>query len=202
MYWKIASLLIFAIFCLWCCIEMKIKSRKEDEAEKAFWEREARANAVRRKNIDHLDYIKIPDDLPVDLLKDNIEMPNILKVLDELKDQRILNLTGYTNTDLKLEYGAPNITELTLYDNNYTSLVTTLQKWVDLLLEAGYEEEAVKIMEFMVSTNVDIKKTYTLLGRFYLKHLENEKYMELIKTAESLRSINKKYIVEAVKALG
>ena len=37
-----------------------------------------------------------------------------------------MHLTGYTNTDLKLEYGAPNIKLLSAYDQRYTTLARTL----------------------------------------------------------------------------
>lgn len=198
MYWKIATLLIFAIFCFWHFIEVKIRTRKQEKIEEAFWEREASANNVRRKPIDHLDYIKIPDTLSLDLLPDHIEKANIVKSLEGLKKEKILNLTGFTNTDLKLEYGTANITELSRYDSNYTTLVTTLQKWADILLENDYEDEAVSVMEYMVSTGVDIGRTYRLLGKYYKKN-SPEKLEGLLKTAEGLRSLNKPYIVQSIK---
>lgn len=201
MYWKIASLVIFALFCGWSCYEAKKHTRLEQKKEDEFWEREREANSVRRKPIDHLDYIKIPKELPVDLLKDNIEMPNILKTVESLRNDKILNLTGYSNTDLKLEYGAPNLTELSRYDSNFTALVTTFQKWADLLLNEDYEKEAVGLMEYIVSIGGDIGKTYRLLGKYYLRNSMDDKFDELIKSADSLRSLNKPYILQSVKDL-
>lgn len=201
MYWKIASLVIFALFCGWSCYEAKKHTRLEQKKEDEFWEREREANSVRRKPIDHLDYIKIPKELPVDLLKDNIEMPNILKTVESLRNDKILNLTGYSNTDLKLEYGAPNLTELSRYDSNFTALVTTFQKWADLLLNEDYEKEAVELMEYIVSVGGDIGKTYRLLGKYYLRNSMEDKFDELLKSADSLRSLNKPYILQSVKDL-
>ncbi len=201
MYWKIASLVIFALFCGWSCYEAKKHTRLEQKKEEEFWEREKKANSVRRKPIDHLDYIKIPKELPVDLLKDNIEMPNILKTVESLRNDKILNLTGYSNTDLKLEYGAPNLTELSRYDSNFTALVTTFQKWADLLLNEDYEKEAVGLMEYIVSIGGDIGKTYRLLGKYYLKNSMDDKFDALLKSADSLRSLNKPYILQSIKDL-
>lgn len=201
MYWKIASLVIFALFCGWSCYEAKKHTRMDQKKEEEFWEREQAANSVRRKPIDHLDYINIPIDLPVDLLKDNIEMPNILKTIESLRDDKILNLTGYSNTDLKMEYGAPNLTELSRYDSNFTALVTTFQKWADLLLKEDYEKEAVSLMEYIVSVGGDIGKTYRLLGKYYIKNSMGDKYENLLKSIESLRSLNKTYILQSVKDL-
>ena len=201
MYWKIASLLIFAIFCGWSYIEIQLKNRRDEKLEEAFWDRENKANSVRRKPIDHLDYIYIPKELPLININDKVEMPYLLETIEKLRNEKILNLTGYSNTDLKLEYGTANISELSLYDQNYTTLVTTLQKLVDIYIPEGLENEAVSIMEFMVSTNCDIGKTYRLLGKYYLKNGMSAKYEELLAAAENIPSLNKKYIIDSLKNL-
>ena len=189
------------IFFGWCYIEIKIRTKKDDEIENAFWEREQAANAVRRKPIDHLDYIKIPSDLPRDLLPDNPEIPEIIATIDRISGSRILNLTGYSNTDLKFEYGAANLTELSACDMNYTTLVTTLQKWADILRDNDHEEEAVHIMEYLVSTKADIGRTYRLLGKYYLAKGDKDSFAALKETARGLRSLNGPHIVESLEAM-
>ncbi|SCX04737.1 hypothetical protein SAMN02910339_00721 [Lachnospiraceae bacterium YSD2013] len=201
MYWKIASLLIFAIFGAWTLYESKSRARKMEKKEDAFWERELLADSVRRKPIDGLKYIKIPEDLPTELLSDNPEMVSILTTIDGLRKDKILNLTGYTNTDLKMEYGAANLTDLSRFDSNFTTLITTFQKWADLLLEAGYENEAVSLMEYIVENDGDIGKTYRLLARHYLDNGEPSKLDVLIERAGALKSLNRPYIVESIEAL-
>lgn len=201
MYWKIASLVIFAIFGAWTYYESHARAKKMQQKEDAFWERELAADSVRRKPIDGLKYVKIPEDLPVDLMQDEPEMESILATIDGLKKDRILNLTGYSNTDLKMEYGAPNLTELSRYDGNYTTLITTLQKWADLLLDKGHEKEAVSLMEYIVETGGDIGKTYRLLTRHYIDSGEPSKVDALLEKADSMRSINKPYIIASVKDL-
>ena len=64
------------------------------------------------------------------------------QTLLSLSDSPIVNFTGLTNTDLKLMYGAPNIDLLMRYDQNYTTLACTLQKWADKLYGEGYVAEA------------------------------------------------------------
>ena len=197
-YWKGAFLIMFAVFCAWVFVESRLQNRKEEQLEAAYWEREARANSTRRKPIDHLDYITIPDNLYFNLLEKNIETTSIRDTIDGLRKEQILNLTGYSNTDLKLEYGTANITKLSACDSNYTILATTLQKWADILLENGYQAEAVNIMEFLVSTKVDIGRTYKLLTTYYIDNSMPDKLDDLLETAQSLKSLNTPYIVSAI----
>ena len=194
-------MIIFAVFCAWVWYESHRTVRIAKEREEAFWERERKANETRRKPIDHLDYISIPSSLPYDIATDNDNIAACIRTIEGIKEDKVLNLTGYTNTDLKLEYGAPNITDLSRYDQNYTTLVTSMQKWADELITLGYEEEAVRIMEFMVSTKCDIGKTYRLLGKYYLQRNENDKFDNLISTIDEIKSINKEYIKESVLKL-
>ncbi len=201
MYWKFATLAIIFIFFAWCYIEIKIRTKKDDEIEEAFWERERQANAVRRKPIDHLDYVKIPSDLPRDLLPDDPEIPNLIATVDRLAGQKILNLTGWSNTDLKFEYGAANLTELSACDQNYTTLVTTLQKWADILRDNDHETEAIRIMEYLVSTHADIGRTYRLLGKYYLAKGDKDSFAGLKETARGLKSLNGPHIVESLEKM-
>ena len=58
----------------------------------------------------------------MDALPDNERAEEYRSLLTSLSTQPVVNLTGFTNTDLKLEYGTANITCLTEYDQNYTLL--------------------------------------------------------------------------------
>ena len=120
------------------------KQKKEKETEnRAFWEREHLANTVRRKSLDGLNYIKIPlESLPVEVMPEDTTVQECLHTLYSLANQSIVNLTGYSNTDLKLEYGTANLSLLSEYDQNYTLLVQTLQQWADVLYQGGYPAEA------------------------------------------------------------
>ncbi len=167
--------------------------------ENNFWQEEARANSVRRVSLDDLNYITIPlDTLPVHLLQEDPAVAECVEFLRSLSGQRIVNLTGYSNTELKLEYGTANITPLSEYDQNYTLLVTTLQKWADLLYNAGYVEETLQILEFALSTGTDISKTYYMLADIYRSKGQQERIQDLIESAENLRSLNRSVIVRTL----
>ena len=197
---NIGFLASFITFCLLVSYNIKKQERKRKRDEKDFWAREAEANSVRRKPLDGLPYIKIPlEGFPTHLLNDSAEVLECIDVIESLTSRKIVNLTGWTNTDLKLEYGAANITELSEYDQNYTLLARTLQKWADALTEAGYADDAVVIMEFAVSTNTDISRTYYQLADYWAARGRGDKIEQMMNTAQGLRSSNKGAILRHLK---
>ncbi|HIW81608.1 MAG TPA: hypothetical protein H9742_08845 [Candidatus Acetatifactor stercoripullorum] len=193
----LASLILFILIL---SMLLSKKSRESKKAEALFWERERLADSVRRKPLDHLDYIKIPlDTFPLNLMEENPEVRECVDILKTLSTQPIVNLTGYSNTDLKLEYGTANITALSDYDQNYTVLVRTLQKWADLLWDNGFVSQAAAIMEFAVSTKTDISRTYYRLAEYYCANGQKDKISFLVQTAQSLHSANSKAIVRTLQ---
>lgn len=196
--------ILASLFILILVISHNIRKSKRARAESEtnFWEKERMANQVRRKPLDDLDYIKIPlDALPMELLPEDEQVEECLRLVRELSTQPIVNLTGYSNTDLKLEYGTANITALTDYDQNYTLLVSALQKWAELLYQAGYPDETRRILEFAVNTRTDVSHTYSLLAKIYLEQGTPEKINELKSIAETLNSLNKSVILRHLASL-
>lgn len=194
---NLAFLASFIALVLIISISMKKQSRLYKEREQDFWSREQRANSVRRKPLDGLKYVKIPlEAFPTHLLNENEQVLECINILETLTSQKIVNLTGRSNTDLKLEYGTANINALTEYDQNYTLLVCTLQKWADLLLDAGYRREAAGLMEFAVSTDTDISRTYYLLAEYYASLGRYSEIDRLREVAKNLRSVNRDIIVK------
>ena len=176
--------------------------RLSEKAEAFFWEREKKANETRKKSLEDLPYIHIPlDSLPLNTLTDREDVMECITTLRGLADTRIVNLTGYTNTDLKLMYGTANITPLSQYDQSYTLLVSTLQKWADILWEAGYFEEAADVMEFALSTETDVSRTYYLLAQYYKQKGNAEKLSHLSEVARALRSSHKRQILNHLEEL-
>ncbi len=193
----LASFLVFIIM-VYTITRKQQKLAKDREAE--FWSRERRADSVRRKSLDNLNYIKIPlEAFPTHLLNDDPEVLDCIGILETLSSEKIVNLTGRSNTDLKLEYGTANIEALTEYDQNYTVLVRTLQKWADLLLDSGYQKEAALLMEFAVSTGTDISRTYYSLAEYYASQNRYQEIDRIREVAKTLRSVNRDIIVRHLK---
>ncbi len=193
---KFYGLASFIIFILVIGHNLRKNQRIQDKEEMAFWERERLSNQVRRKSLDGLDYIKIPlERLPMQLMTEDEKVADILRIINELALQPIVNLTGYTNTDLKLEYGTANITYLTQYDQNYTVLAGTLQRWADILYENGYLTQTCQVLEFAVDTRTDVSRSYTMLAEIYEKQGQHEQIARLTETANSLKSLNREVIL-------
>lgn len=180
------------------------KNRKTAAAmAQEFWDRERAANNTRRKPLDDLDYIKLPMEIfPMELLQDIPKVEDYRQIILTLKDQPIVNFTGLTNTDLKLRYGAPNITKLTAYDQNYTLLARTLQQWAQALYDNGFSKEACQLLEFAISTGTDVSATYRLLIRIYQENGTPEKIDALLPVAQSLTSAMQKPIVRMLQESG
>ena len=193
----LASLIVFIIFL---SVRIKRQTKIQQNKENSFWERERLANSVRKKPLDNLNYIRIPlETFPTHIMQEDETVLECIDLMESLSSQKIVNLTGFSNTDLKLEYGTANITVLTEYDQNYTLLVRTLQKWADVLIAASYAKEAAILMEFAVSTQTDISRTYYQLAEYYVSRRESEKIQWLKDTADGLQSSNRIIILNHLK---
>ncbi|MDO5383178.1 MAG: hypothetical protein Q4F06_10755 [Eubacteriales bacterium] len=174
-----------------------------------FWEKERRANGVRKKDLSGLDYISIPDECTdlesyptlLSLTDNNFSCKRAYETICNLKEKKIVNLTGISNTDLKLNYGVANLPVLTEYDDNFTELVRSLQTLGHCLLEANDTQTAQIFLEFAVSIGSDIKQTYSDLALIFSKHGEKNKLDKLITYASTLNSINKDLIIQDLKQL-
>ncbi len=129
------------------------------------------------------------------------ELATVESELCKLADSRILNLTGISNTELRLTYGTANLELLTSYDQNFTVLIRTLQKWGTLLASAGRPNDAVTVLAYAVSVGSDIAGTYALLARLYKERGELSKIEELKVSAETLTTLMKPSILRDLEQI-
>ncbi|MBO5056752.1 MAG: hypothetical protein J6C64_10435 [Lachnospiraceae bacterium] len=190
----------FIVFCIWLSFEIRKHRRIQEKASDSFWEKEAAANNTRRKPLDDLNYIHIPfDSLPMDVLKEDPGVAQCHETLYTLSKDPIVNLTGISNTDLKLKYGAPNIDLLSCYDQRYTTLARTLQTWANILYENGFVSEACTVLEFAVETHTDVSSSYKLLSSIYRQNGQIDKIRSLIPIASQLNSVLSGHIVASLE---
>lgn len=187
------------IFVVVVSYKRRKADRNRENTERNFWDRENAANTTRKQDISNLDYVDFTGvTLPFAQFSDDLLNQCEQQVL-ELKDEKILNLTGISNTDLKLAYGAANLPLLTQYDQNFTLLVRTLNTWGHRLQELSHPEEAIQVLAFAVSIGSDIKATYQLLAELYQQTGQEEKLKELSLLASQLNSLMKEPILSMLE---
>ncbi len=193
---KIPFLATLFVFLWVLCRTMNTHTRSMQKEQEAFWKREREANQTRKKSLDNLCYITIPlDELPSNSHTDNEIIADCISTIATLSTQKIVNLTCISNTELKLTYGTANITVLSEYDQNYTLLVTTLQRWAETLFSLGDLFGTRTLLEYAVSIDADITRTYSLLASLYEQAGETEKITSLLKAATELSSPSGRIIV-------
>lgn len=184
-------LTLFLIFILYYAYRRNKISQKEAQQKADFWERENQANSAPKKDIEHLNYITVPlDDFPIGKYPlEALREPE--SELTELADKKILNLTGISNTDLKLQYGVANIEYLSDYDENFTRLVRVIADYANILADNSYTEDAVRVLEFGVKIQSDVTQNYVLLASLYQARGEGTKIRSLIEASKLLNSLSK-----------
>lgn len=191
------------IAVIWVRYATKKSDKSMQKSREEFWNKEHTANTTRKADISNLNYIQIPlDKLPME----DQHKPAIDKyrdIIQDLSGKKILNLTGISNTDLKLKYGIGNLSNLSEYDNNYTILVRSLQKWAEALYNNSLLDEAIQVLEFSLESNTDIVKSYRLLSQIYVEINTSYKIENIINhlTANDVNIYNKEELVEELNLL-
>ena len=195
----------FIILIIILQFAIKRSSRNHKSRNQQFLERESRANQVRRKDISNLNYISIPDNLPLiksgnetfnQLLSNNSGMMRSYNTIIGLKDKKILNLTGISNTELKLSYGAANLTELTEYDDNFTTLIKAIASLGHALIDNNDSADALSFLEYGISIGSDISSNYIDLAIIYAATDRFDDIRKLKEKAGMLKSLSRDNIIE------
>lgn len=191
----------FILFVLWIHVKYKQDNKGKSTWDEEFWEREKEANFARKKSIEDLDYIVIPEeDLP---FRDNAvgEEKHLQDNVRKLLSKKILNLSGQTNTDLKLAYGTANFNELSEYDQNFNDLLRCLNLWGTYLHKNVPEAScrALQILEYAISLGSDITDTYRCVAEIYLEDNNFQKIDQLIEQVEETDFFMKDSIIRQLK---
>ncbi len=194
-------LTVFIIFLLVTYVRREMLRKRQREREEAFWAREEEAQHVPPKNLSDLEYVHLPlEELPIGVFDDD----DLMLIEDEicsLSKQRILNINGKTNTDIKLLYGTANFDAVCAMGENFDRLVMLLCDYAKELILKDKKKEAAAVLEYGVRIGSDISANYTLLGECYLS-LERTEDLEKLKSyvAESTLPLRQK-ITDELEAL-
>lgn len=189
------------VFVIWLRYEKQKNDKTVQKQTDEFWARERESNLTRRKDLSSLDYITIPfENLPFSENCDS-EIMYTQEQLKKLEDQKIVNLSGLSNTDLKFTYGTANLNELSLYDQNYTLLIRNLNKWGQLLYSDGSHTDAKKVLEYAISIGSDISQTYLTLAAIYTDEQNLLALSDLISRAQAIQSPLKDSLLTKLTAI-
>lgn len=192
-------LICFVIFVLWMFYEQRKSQNKDKEASDAFWERERMANQTRKKDISHLPILHVEEsELPLI----TTENESVLYYIDHIRKiikSPMLDLSEYSNTDLKLAYGVGNFKVLCEYDENFNHFLLALTNLARACTEAGLYSEAEQT--FLLAFHYGSQKMtdYTSLADIYLHLEEPEKISALIRNVEDGPLPHKEALIQALE---
>lgn len=186
------------VFIFWGAFVIARGSARSKEASakntKNFWDAESKANSVRKADISNLAYLVLDLTLlPMDALLPALS--NRAQELEKLTQEKIINLSMYTNTELKLMYGPANLEALSYYDGNYLRLIRLLNSIGKELIELGNVSAAKEFLSYSLSIGSDISETFTMLAEIYKSKGRHNDIDLLIQVAQKLETINKASII-------
>lgn len=171
------------------------QNRKSKRAMEKFWDRENKANSVRRADISNLDYITFDiDKLPINEAV-ILGFSDICDELSKLSDKKFLKLSSYTNTDLKLMYGPANLDALSEYDNNFNRLMQLMNKLSKEFTRADKTLYAKQVLEYSISLGSELSSDYEMLGNIYYNEKNLSAFQKLEEKAKSIESLSKNLII-------
>lgn len=202
----------FIVFVLWLTYELRKTKIKSDEAEESFWDKEQKANHVRKKSLEDLPYVRfdftlLPDAESIRSVslegKEEIRENALasLEALMALQNEKILNLNGISNTDVKLTYGTANLAILTEYDLNFETFSKHIYLLANALDQLNLSDKALTILEETLYTGTDVSGHYKLLANLYKRKGQSEKIAKLRQQAETLTGLSKKSILSYLDTL-
>ncbi len=176
----------FIIFIVYLAFKRTKQTQNQQNANQSFLERERLANNTRKKDISGLNYLPFTTDRLPDSVSSDEKLNIIESELKELSNQKIINLSQYSNTDLKLMYGPANLPALSGYDDNYHRLAALLLDYASRQLELCNTDAAIAVLEYAAELRIQSSRIYLLLAELYLKQDTPEKINTIRDTVSSM----------------
>lgn len=195
----ILSIVIIGVIVLAFIYRKNDKKQKKDIDD--FWEREKLAKTVPPKDLDTVEYLKVPiDKFYFGTLKD-AETKELENKITEYSKKRLINLTGKTNTQLREMYGSPNLEIMQEIGDDFDKFSVVLNKYAKELVENGHFKEAVSVLEYGLVIKTDISENYIMLANCY-KELNQERRIETLRDqVKTLGLLREPLIIEHIESL-
>ncbi|MCI8307435.1 MAG: hypothetical protein HFH14_05230 [Lachnospiraceae bacterium] len=183
-------------------IRLNMSSKdKNDEIMEEFWAREREARFARNVDISNLPLF-IPDMecLPFLPSSDDKRRSELEAKVISSGREPMLDLHEFTNTDLKIKYGNGNFTTISSYDQNFMYFTRDLFQWGKYLYENNYTDDALTVLEYLISITQNIVSAFTILAKIYRDNKEPDKISNLINIVESTKdSITKQTTLRSLR---
>ncbi|HBI60360.1 MAG TPA: hypothetical protein DDY31_03965 [Lachnospiraceae bacterium] len=190
----------FIVFVLWLRVKMNRTNSESTLDSESFWEREEKANFTRSKDISALSYLTVSEDeLPFSNSTEDEQEAWLEQEVKKFLNRKMINLSAFSNTDLKEQYGIANLDELSEYDQNFLLFIRNLSTWGNYLYQKNDFTRAKQIMEYSLSIESDISTVYTTLGHIYAAEGKLQKIDELITLAENSEAALKDSIIRQLQ---
>lgn len=187
------------IFCVWLWYEKQKHTKLAAEQSKRFWNREEAANHTRNKDISKICYITLePQQIPI-IENPSEQIEQCISQVQNLLENKIADLSEYSNTDLKLEYGVGNFAKLAEYDTNYTNLSAALSNLAKHYFNEHYLTQAEAVYQLAFEIGSHKVTDYQGLAQVYLAQDEPEKISSLIHSVQELNLPRKESIITALR---
>jgi len=199
MQYIIVYLICFFIFLAWLFYEQRKARKIEEKMSKDFWARETEANQTRKKDISHLPLLEVTEaEIPAVSTSDEAILYYIGQ-LQEIIKEPMIDLSEYTNTDLKLAYGVGNFKTLSDYDEKFNSFLVNLTNLARAYSHAEFYNEAAKTYQMAFRYGSKKVSDYTELADVYLKMDQPKLISELITKVHAGEHPRKESIIEALR---
>ncbi len=159
---------------------------RSKKANDEFWKRERDSYKAPSRPTDNLEYVRFPDDLPIHISTDNPQIKEYQETLANVTKGKVLNLSGISNTEIRMSFGKDNMEELSLADQRYTTMCRTLDSLSVAYMDLGFKDEARSLLEFALSAGCDISSCWIRLGQYYMEKEDASALSSLIEKAEAL----------------
>jgi tetratricopeptide (TPR) repeat protein len=191
----------FLIFIAWMHYEKHKATKKEQQESEKFWQREEEANHSKNKDISHLPMLE-PDSARIPMPQtDDENVCYYQKRVSNTVTLPMMNLSQYTNTDLKLAYGVGNFKTLSDYDENFNLFLMDLSNLAKAYRTCGLLDEAATVYCLCLEYGSDKATDYQALAGIYKELGKTDKLRDLIRRIQDSEHPRRESIAAALEKL-
>ncbi len=195
-YIVVSFTLVFGAYIYYC---HQRNQKLENQANEEFWERENLANQTRNKDISGLPLLHVEEsEIPSPATDDESVVYYIGQIQNIIKEPMI-DLSPYTNTDLKLAYGVGNFKTLSEYDENFNSFLLNLSNLARSCTRAGLHETARDVYLLALKYGSIKLSDYRELAETYIALDQPGQISQMIRETEQSDLPRKDSVVRALQ---